>query len=168
MFRKLSELSSRLESIYAKAKVCRNNFTAMAESSNEQESDEDDKLEECFNLDPGITDIMANSRDYDELLWAWKGWHDASGKKMRSTFTETVQIQNKAARENNYTDLSEYWIADFEDAHFEKNAEALFRKIQPLYQQVHAYVREKLKNFYGINYPAWHNEELIPAHLLGS
>jgi hypothetical protein len=147
--RKLSTLSSELESIYARAKVCRN------ESG------------ECLELEPGLTDLMQNSRDYDELVWAWKGWHDASGKKMRSIFAETVKIQNKAARDNNYTDLSEYWIDDFEDDEFEKNAADLFERIKPLYQQVHMYVGKKLQNLYGNKYPTWHDPQLIPAHLLG-
>lgn len=151
--RTLSKLSSKLESIYATAKVCRNKTNGE---------------EECLELEPGLTSVMQNSRNYSELTWAWKGWHDASGKKMRSIFAQTVEIQNKAARDNNYTDLSDYWIDDFEDPNFEANAADLFAKIKPLYQQVHTYVRHKLDQVYGSNYPKWHDPNLIPAHLLGS
>ena len=153
----MSKLSSKLESIYATAKVCRNKTTPEGQTT-----------EECLELEPGLTYVMQNSHNYSELLWAWKGWHDASGKKMRSTFAETVVIQNKAARDNNYTDLSEYWIDDFEDPNFEAIAADLFEKIKPLYQQVHMYVKNKLDAFYGSNYPKWHDPSLIPAHLLGS
>ena len=110
---------------------------------------------------------MQNSRDYDELLWAWKGWHEASGKKMRSIFAQTVEIQNKGARENNYADLSEYWIGDFEDKDFEQHAAELFEQIKPLYQEIHKYVKGKLDSVYGKHYPAWHDPTLIQAHLLG-
>lgn len=116
-------------------------------------------------LEPDITLLLQNSRDYDELLWAWTGWHNESGRKMRSIYTETVKIQNKVARENNYKDLSENWISDFEDEKFEKKAAELFEKINPLYRKIHAYVRNKLKSFYGSRFPQ--NTELIPAHLLG-
>lgn len=110
---------------------------------------------------------MQNSRDYDELLWAWTGWHNESGRKMRSIYAQTVAIKNQAARDNNYKDLSEYWISDFEDDKFEKKAAKLFKQIKPLYQKIHAYVRDKLESFYGSHYPKTHDPQLIPAHLLG-
>lgn len=40
---------------------------------------------------------MATSRDYDELLFVWKGWRDASGKKMRNNYKRYVELSNKAA-----------------------------------------------------------------------
>ena len=57
---------------------------------------------ECLVLDPDITTIMSESRNYDRLLYVWKGWHDATGRKMRKIFAQTVAIQNKAASENGY------------------------------------------------------------------
>lgn len=147
--KRLSNLSSKLESIYATAKVCQEDGV-------------------CLSLDPEITEIMKNSRDYNKLIWAWKGWHDQTGPRMRQIYTQTVQIQNKGARENNYQDLSERWIEDFEDSDFEQHAEELFDEIKPLYEQLHAYVRRKLKNLYGSNYAANHDPKLIPAHILGN
>ncbi|CAF0741045.1 unnamed protein product [Brachionus calyciflorus] len=145
-----SSLSKKLEYIYATAKVC------------------DNSTNECLALEPEITEIMTNSRDYDKLLWVWKGWHDATGPKMRDIYTRTVEIRNKAARENGYKDLSEKWMEDFEDDNFEKNYDDLFEQIRPLYEQLHAYVRRKLKNVYGSKYPPTLNPKLIPAHLLGN
>jgi peptidyl-dipeptidase A len=78
----LSNLTNTLTTIFGVAKVCNKN--------------------ECLVLDPDITDIMTESRDYDRLLYVWKGWHDATGRKMRKPFTKTVEIQNKAAKENGY------------------------------------------------------------------
>lgn len=147
-YSKLSNLSNKLESIYATAKVCKEN--------------------KCLTLDPDLSDIMKNSRDYDTLEWAWKGWHDATGAKMRSIYSQTVEIQNKGARENNYKDLSERWIEDFEDVNFEQNSADLFAQIKPLYEQLHAYVRRRLSDLYASKYPKNHDPKLIPAHLLGS
>lgn len=47
-----------------------------------------------------LTDIMATCRDYNELLFAWKGWRDASGKKMRNNYKRYVELSNKAATLN--------------------------------------------------------------------
>lgn len=44
-----------------------------------------------------LTDILAKSQDYDELLFVWKGWRDASGKKMRNNYKRYVELSNKAA-----------------------------------------------------------------------
>lgn len=48
-------------------------------------------------LPSDLTDIMATSRDYDELLFAWKGWRDASGKKIKNNYKRYVELSNKAA-----------------------------------------------------------------------
>lgn len=141
--------------------------SSIEEAKTDTSDDTTPRNDDCLSLEPGLTQIMQNSRDYDELKWAWTGWHNESGRKMRSIYTQTVQIQNNAARENNYTDLSDYWIDDFEDDQFEQNAAELFESIKPLYQKIHTYVRGKLENVYGAHYPEWHDPQLIPAHLLG-
>lgn len=43
----------------------------------------------------GLTDMMANSRNPNELLAAWKGWRDQTGKKMRTKYTEFVNVMNE-------------------------------------------------------------------------
>lgn len=44
--------------------------------------------------------IMAESRDYDELLFAWKGWRDSAGKVIRDDYMRYVELANKAATLN--------------------------------------------------------------------
>jgi peptidyl-dipeptidase A len=148
---KLTNIENSLNSIYASAKVCENKSDT-----------------ECFSLEPEITELMANSRDYNRLLNLWKGWHDVTGNNMKSLYKEAVAFNNKKAKENGYKDLSVLWLEDFEDDKFEKKLDKLFNQIKPLYEQLHAYVRRKLKNVYGKNYPSTHNQSLIPAHLLGN
>lgn len=46
---------------------------------------------------------MAESRDYDELLFAWKGWRDAAGKVLRQDYKRYVELANKAATLNGMT-----------------------------------------------------------------
>lgn len=43
---------------------------------------------------------MAVARDHDELLFAWQGWHDGTGRKVRRDYAQYVQLANKAARLN--------------------------------------------------------------------
>lgn len=47
--------------------------------------------------------IMAESRDYDKLLFAWKGWRDSAGKALREQYTKYVELANRAARLNGMT-----------------------------------------------------------------
>ena len=88
---------------------------------------------------------------------------------MRSLFTQSVDLQNKGARDNGYKDLSEYWIQDFETDDFEKLMDDLYLEIKPFYQELHAYVRRILDKHYQSNYDnSTHDPKLIQAHLLGN
>lgn len=49
---------------------------------------------------PDLQKIMAESRDYDELLFAWKGWRDSAGKVLREDYKRYVELANKAATLN--------------------------------------------------------------------
>lgn len=55
----------------------------------------------CFVSD--LQRIMAESRDYDELLFAWKGWRDSAGKVLRQDYKRYVELANKAATLNGMT-----------------------------------------------------------------
>ena len=46
----------------------------------------------------GLTDVLAESRDYNELLGVWKGWRDQTGKLMRTKYTEFVNVMNEAIK----------------------------------------------------------------------
>lgn len=51
---------------------------------------------DCLQLEPGLTDIISNSRDYDLLVNVWQGFRDATGKKMRAKYTNFVNVMNEA------------------------------------------------------------------------
>ncbi|MBN3296564.1 angiotensin-converting enzyme [Amia ocellicauda] len=142
-----NNLLSNMETEYSVATVCR-----------------DDKR--CHPLDPDLTEIMAKSRDYDELLFAWEGWRNASGKKIRNSYKRYVQLSNQAARLNGHSDNGAFWRSLYETPTFEQDLEKLYLEMQPLYLNVHAYVRRALYKKYGPK-----NINLkgpIPAHLLGN
>lgn len=48
-----------------------------------------------FLLD--LTEIMANSRSYKKLLFAWEGWHNESGAPLRADYEKFVRLSNKAS-----------------------------------------------------------------------
>jgi peptidyl-dipeptidase A len=141
----LADLGSSLQKIYATSKACQKS--------------------KCYVLEPEITRIFAQSRDYDQLFDIWKSWHENTGPKMKNLFIKIVESHNKGAKNNGFKDMSEFWINDFEDDHFEEKYDKLFNEIKPLYDQLHLYVKNKLKNFYGIKYQS---NQYIPAHLLGN
>ena len=51
---------------------------------------------------------MAESRDYDELLFAWKGWRDSAGKVLRQDYKRYVELANKAATLNGTPSESDF------------------------------------------------------------
>lgn len=64
-----------------------------------------------------------------------------------------------------FEDTGDYWRSWYETDTFEQDIEALYKTIEPLYQNLHAFVRRKLYNQYGSEYINLKGP--IPAHLLG-
>ncbi|XP_058531303.1 angiotensin-converting enzyme-like protein Ace3 isoform X1 [Ochotona princeps] len=120
----------------------------------------------CLTLDPDLKEIMANSRDEKELLWAWQGWRDAVGRQLRSIFPRYLHLSNKAARLNGYRDMGALWRAKYDSDTLEHDLEQLYQELQPLYLNLHAYVRRALHRFYGAE--VIDVRGAIPAHLLGN
>ncbi|XP_033730620.1 angiotensin-converting enzyme-like isoform X2 [Pecten maximus] len=145
----ISTLEAELTGIYSTGKVCLPEFG-----------------KGCLSLEPGLTDLMAESRNYQELAAAWKGWRDASGKKMKSKYTDFVNVMNEAIAFSGYNDTGEYWRSWYETPTFEQDVKNLYEQLRPLYENLHAYVRRKLMNKYGAQY--FPDNGHIPAHLFGN
>lgn len=64
-----------------------------------------------------------------------------------------------------FADTGAYWRSWYESDTFEQDLEELYKTIEPLYQNLHAFVRRKLYNQYGPKYINLKGP--IPAHLLG-
>jgi len=145
--RELSQIASRLEAVYGAGKYCRS------------EGD-------CKTL-PQLEDILAQSRDYDELLDAWQGWRTIS-PPMRKPYQRFVELANEGARELGYSDLGEMWRSEYDmsPAEFEAETERLWQQVKPLYDELHCHVRAKLGEQYGTDKVP--QDAPIPAHLLGN
>ena len=113
-----------------------------------------------------LAKIMAGSRDPDELLAAWVGWH-AVGGPMRDRYRRFVEISNAGARSLGFADNGERWRAgyDLPAADLLVEVDRLWHDVRGLYASLHAYVRRRLGETYGTELvpPAGP----LPVHLLG-
>ncbi|XP_078088394.1 angiotensin-converting enzyme 2 [Mustelus asterias] len=156
--RRLNQIQNEMVSIYSTGIVC-----DPAEPSH------------CMELEPGLTVIMADSKDYNERLWAWEGWRVNVGKKLRPLYEGYTELKNKAAKMNGYNDYGDYWRGNYEADDVGKYAysredllrdvESLLHEIMPLYKELHAYVRAKLRDTFGAERIS--PTGCLPAHLLG-
>jgi peptidyl-dipeptidase A len=123
------------------------------------------KPDRCLNIDE-ITKLLATSRNETEIRNAWEGWHTIS-PPIRKDYQRFVELSNKGAKELGFADTGAMWRAKYDmppDA-FTAELDRLWNQVRPLYLQLHAYVRMKLRQKYGDAVPA---NGPLPAHLLGN
>jgi peptidyl-dipeptidase A len=152
----LATLGTELDAMYGEGKYCPPGATKLAGA--------DEKG--CFNLDV-LSDVIAQSRSYEQLTEAWTGWHTIS-KPMRAKYTRFAELSNEGARELGFKDTGDMWRSkyDMSAADFEKEAARLYSQVEPLYKQLHCYAGKKLAAKYGRDkVPAG---KPIPAHLFGN
>jgi len=144
----LTTISSHMESMYGAAKWCPGG------------------PETCRNLDQ-LADTLVKSRDWDEQLTAWTGWHTIS-RPMRKDYQSFVELANEGAQELGYGDLGEMWRSgyDMSPKEFEDETERLWTQVKPLYDGLHCYARGRLQKKYGKDRVP--DGKPIPAHLFGN
>jgi len=143
----MTRTTTEMESIYGKGEYC---------------------LEGGDCLDLGeLENIMAESRNPDELLEAWKGWRTIS-PPIRDLYSRFVELGNEGARDLGFSDLGAMWRSgyDMPPEEFAAELDRLYEQVRPLYEALHCHVRARLAEEYGTDVvPAG---EPIPAHLLGN
>lgn len=149
-YSKLMRYVSGMEANYATAKVCSYQDTKKCD----------------LELEPDITDAFSRSQDPEELKHYWVEWHKVAGSKSRHNFTEYVNLYNEAAELNDFKNVADWWQSEYEVDDFEQQLAKLWTDVKPLYQQLHAYVRKKLRDKYGDHVVSAKGP--IPAHLLGN
>ncbi|XP_048006690.1 angiotensin-converting enzyme-like isoform X1 [Leguminivora glycinivorella] len=147
---RLIEAVTNMQTTYAKATICEYKFRTKCD----------------LHVEPDVTNIFANSDDPEEMKYAWVEWHKAAGRPSRGYFTEYVQMDNEAAHLNGFDSTAEWWLSEYESSDSEEQFATLWSQVQPLYQQLHAYVRGKLRAKYGESVVSARGP--IPAHLLGN
>lgn len=143
----LASIATEMEGLYGAGKAC----------------DENGHCRDLVELER----VLRQSRDYDEQLKAWTDWRTIS-VPMRPKYERFVTITNQGANEFGYSDLSDMWKSgyDMSTADFEQEVERLWGQVEPLYTDLHCYVRDKLADFYGPEKVP--TDGPIPAHLLGN
>jgi peptidyl-dipeptidase A len=117
----------------------------------------------------GIDDInlkMATSRDPKELAALWTGWHKI-GPPMRNDYARLAELSNQGARELGFADTGALWRSQYDmtPEEFQAEIERLWTQVEPLYRELHTYVRRKLIEKYGD--AARRPDGVIPGDLLG-
>ena len=144
----ITEIASRMEGTYGKGKWC------------------PPGKDKCLDIED-LTRLMATSRDPKELRDAWEGWH-LIARPMRKDFVRFVELSNQGARELGFKDTGALWRSkyDMPPDDFARELDRLWEQVRPLYLQLHAFVRWKLREKYGdMAVPA---SGPIPADLLGN
>lgn len=113
-----------------------------------------------------ISDVMAKSQNYSELEYTWVMWHNKTGPLIKEYYKKYVNLSNEAAKLNGFDDYGDMWRSKYEDTNFEENMKKIWKQVEPLYDQLHQYVRRKLIEIYKDNFNA--SDPLIPANCLGN
>ena len=121
---------------------------------------------ECKELQE-LEAVLADSRDYDELLDVWQGWRQVS-PPYRKQYQRFVEIANQGAQDFGYKNLAELWKGgyDMDSNTFTIEARSLWDQVKPFYDELHCHVRAKLSETYGSDKVPLDGP--IPAHLLGN
>jgi peptidyl-dipeptidase A len=152
----LAQTAAWLEATYGKGKYCRNGAAAASA----------DAANNCLDIGQ-ISKIMAESRNYDELLDVWNGWQTIA-PPMRPRYERFVTLANEGARDLHFADLGAMWRSNYDmppDA-FAAELDRLWGQVRPLYDALHAHVRASLVKQYGADKVPPNGP--IPAHLLGN
>lgn len=146
----LARLGTQMEGAYGAGKYCK------------QEGDK----ENCRDLNQ-LSDVLAKSRNYDELQDAWIGWHSVA-PAYRQDYARYIEIANAGARAYGFSDLGASWRSgyDMPASDFEAEVERLWLQVEPLYKALHCKVRTDLAKHYGADKVPL--DQPIPAHLLGN
>ena len=145
----LTQVAASLDGSYGKGKYCPGG-----------------EKEPCFGIDD-LDEKLAKSRDAKEILNIWAGWHKI-GAPMRDRYARLVELSNQGARELGFADTGALWRAgyDMTPEQFSAELERVWKEVEPLYSELHTYVRRKLIEKYGAD--AKRSDGMIPAHLLGN
>ena len=145
----LTKVAASLDSSYGKGKYCPGG----------------DK-EKCFGIDD-LDEQMIKLRDPKRLAEIWAGWHKI-GAPMRTRYARFAELSNAGAKELGFNDTGALWRSNYDmtPEQFSADMERLWTDVEPLYKELHAYVRRRLIAKYGA--AAQGPGGTIPAHLLGN
>ena len=144
----LSEIASKLTSVYGKGKYCPASTTT------------------CLSLDD-MEDVLRSSRDPQRLQEVWAGWRTIS-VPMRPRYQRFAQLSNKGAQDLGFKDTADLWRSgyDMKPEEFSAELDRQWEQMKPLYLALHTYVRRRLTEKYGK--AVMGDDGLIPQQLTGN
>jgi len=147
----LTKLATKMEGMYGAGTYCTGEGDA----------------KKCRQLGE-LEDVLRSSRDYDEQLDAWQGWHTIA-QPMRQDYVTFVELANTGARDLGYADTGELWRSgyDMTPAEIAAETDRLWGQVKPLYEQLHCYTRTRLEAKYGAD-KGHVAGNMLPAHLMGN
>ena len=143
----LSSISTKLEAMYGSGEYCYEDGS-------------------CYDLE-AFEQIIDTSRNPDELLMAWNGWHEV-GKPMKSMYMRMVEIGNEGSRDLGYSGLDDLWFSkyDMPADKFLEVTDSDWEEVKPLYEALHCHVRSQINEYYGDEIVP--PEGPLPVHLTGN
>jgi peptidyl-dipeptidase A len=97
-----------------------------------------------------LESLMGTVRDPARLQEMWTEWHDTA-RPMRADYERMVAIANEGAQGLGYPNIGDYWLSNYDmpPAEMEREVERLWSQMQPFYEELHCYVRQRLNAHYG-------------------
>lgn len=94
--------------------------------------------------------LMGTERNPARLEEMWTEWH-AVAAPMRSDYAQMVEIANQGARDLGFDNVGQMWLSNYDmpAADMEREVERLWGQLQPFYEQLHCYTRQRLNAHYG-------------------
>ncbi|CAL8102819.1 unnamed protein product [Orchesella dallaii] len=132
----LNEISGKMSYIYSTATICPYNKDGVQPSK-----------EDCTLTQSDIEAKLSETDDYKEGKYYWKAWHDAV-RDIGKGYPRFVEILNEVAILNDYPDAQEYYMSQYETDFLNLRAHEIMGRIFPLYEQLHAYARRKLREHF--------------------
>ena len=80
-----------------------------------------------------------------------------------------MTLKHLALPHTGYKDVGEFWRdTQFDETpRLQEDIDRLWQELRPMYVQLHAFVRKRLKSYYAKKYGYFPDDGTIPAHLLG-
>ncbi|KAL3108156.1 hypothetical protein niasHT_016347 [Heterodera trifolii] len=114
----------------------------------------------CLLKFPDLPSMLySQNTGTNQCLELWQKWRLSAGSNLTQSYAELIELSNKGAKLNGYSDAGAMWRSVYElPAQFgfysasqidiSRQMDILYSQLAPLYQQLHAYFRARLAAVY--------------------
>ena len=147
----LAAITTGLDSTYStgRYRLRENTDAVLALLGDLDEDARNDVVDKGLTLDQ-LSTLIELSRDPDVLQEVWEGWRTVS-PPMRDNYGRMVEIANEGANELGFDNLSDMWLSNYDmpPEDMRQEVDRLWGQVEPLYEELHCYVRAELNEQYG-------------------